>query len=121
MWSAPVRVEWLPDGRTMELLQRLTYTDSNGRKWSAPKGMMIDGASIPWFLWRAIGSPYTGKYRRASVIHDAHCTLKERPSPEVHAMFYEAMLDDGTAPWKARVMWLAVRVFGPRFKSRVPF
>ena len=72
----------------------------------------MDGASIPRFFWRFIGSPFIGRYRRASVIHDVHCNLKCHSSAQVHRVFYEMML-------KAWAMWLAVRLFGPRFKGRL--
>jgi hypothetical protein len=31
----------------------------------------VDGTSIPQMFWWVIGSPYTGDYRRAAVLHDA--------------------------------------------------
>ncbi len=112
------RVEsvWLPDGRTMQLTKELTYTDSYGFKWIAPKFAKVDGASIPRFFWRIIGGPLTGKYRRASVIHDTYCKNKNIPHKHVHKMFREAMLSDGVIPAKANLMYCAVKWFGPKWK-----
>jgi hypothetical protein len=60
--------------RTFELVNDLTYIDPKGREWYAQHGLITDGASIPQFLWSVIGSPYTGNYRRAAIIHDYYCT-----------------------------------------------
>lgn len=35
-----------------------------------PAGMVTDGASIPRFFWRVIGSPWSGLYREPAVVHD---------------------------------------------------
>lgn len=126
-FSGPVRVEWTCDGRYMQLLEPLVYVDSCGRRWTAPAGYRTDGASIPRFFWRVIGSPFVGKYRRAAVIHDVYCSEgkklkknkvligKDRKSPAIHKLFHEMMLTDGTSRLRARVMYLAVRICGPRF------
>src|SRR6266487_89769 len=62
--------KWNPDGRTMTLLTELRYTDPNGNTWIAPIGSIVDGASIPRYLWSFMGGPFEGKYRNASVLHD---------------------------------------------------
>ena len=117
-FSGHVSARWLSDGRSMEIEQRLTYRDGKGRKWFAEKGLIVDGASIPRFFWRFMGGPFSGKYRRASVIHDAYCQSKTVPSKEVHAVFYEMMRFDRVPYVKAVLMWMAVRFFGPRFKGK---
>lgn len=101
----------------MVLLNPLVFTDRKGRKWYADIGDVVDGASIPRIFWRFIGGPLSGKYRRASVIHDVYCVNKLCPSKEVHAAFREMMLADNVFRLKAELMWLAVRLFGPRFKG----
>ncbi|MEK9810377.1 MAG: DUF1353 domain-containing protein [Candidatus Nanopelagicales bacterium] len=116
-WSGAVKVEWLDNGRDMRLLESLTYTDQNGQQWKALEGDIIDGASIPRFFWRLIGSPFVGRYRRASVIHDVYCKTQIHESPAIHALFHEMMLVDGVSQWVAFWMWLAVRMFGPRFEG----
>jgi len=110
-----IKTEWLSDGRSMRLLESVVYCDSEGRLWTAPKGSVVDGASIPRFFWRFIGSPFVGKYRKASVIHDVYCVTKERPHKDTHRMFYEAMLASGVGRFKAWVMYSAVKCCGPRW------
>ncbi|MGE0628876.1 MAG: DUF1353 domain-containing protein [Hyphomicrobiaceae bacterium] len=83
-FQGDVVATWLRDGRQMELVKSFAFVDSRGRKWPVPKGAKVDGASIPRVLWSAIGSPYLGKYRRASVVHDYYCDTMSRPWKEVH-------------------------------------
>jgi len=113
-----VVAEWIVEpgeDRKMVLLEDFEYVDAKGTVWKAPKGWPIDGASIPPFFWTMIGSPYTGDYRRASVVHDYYCDKKIRPWRDVHRMFYEASLSDGVSLIKAKVMYAAVYEKGPRW------
>lgn len=116
MFDNTVKVEWLEDSpRKMQLLEPLCFVDANGKPWLANKGDVIDGASIPKFFWRFIGSPFVGNYRRPSVVHDVYCVSREMPHKTVHKMFYEAMLTEGVPKIKAKAMYYAVRLGGPRW------
>lgn len=116
-----VIAEWLEppqgDSRTMRLLEEFAYRDPQGRVWKVPPGALIDGASIPASLWSPIGSPYTGRYRRASVVHDYFCDKKTASWRAVHRMFYNAMRAGGVPELKAKAMFGAVYQFGPRWTS----
>lgn len=115
-FSNTVKVEWsATDRRTMQLLEDIVFTDKNGKKWTAYAYSIIDGASIPKFFWRVIGSPFIGYYRRASVIHDVYCENQLRPAQDVHDMFLEAMLADGVPELRAHTMYQTVDKFGPRW------
>jgi hypothetical protein len=110
--------------RRRELLADFSFVRTTGETITAPKGFRYDGASIPRLFWRIIGSPFTGDYRRAAVIHDWLCFLGNRgltphSSPSVHQIFYEGMRADGCGPIRAFFMWAAVRLFGPHFKGRL--
>jgi len=96
--------------------REVVYVDRHRYRWVADTGRVINGASVPWFF-RRVFPAYIGMYRRPSVIHDVACARQDRPSKEVHQMFYEAMRCDGVGPIQSWVMWAAVRVFGPRFKG----
>ena len=61
------------------------------------------------------GSPFVGKYRRASVIHDVACVERTQPHQLVHHAFYEAMLCDRVPTSKAKLMYVTVRDLGPRW------
>lgn len=111
-----VKAEWLPDDpRKMQLLEIIIFKDSTGKIWTAPAGSIVDGASIPRFFWRAIGSPFVGLYRRASVVHDVYCATRSEPHEAVHKMFLDAMLADGVSEDKALSMYQAVAMFGPKW------
>lgn len=105
----------LPDGRSMQLVQPFKYIDSHDVAWSVPKGIKVDGASIPSVFWSIIGAPFTGKYRDASVIHDYYCQTRSRHWKAVHRVFYDGMLARGVDALQAKLMYLAVYRFGPRW------
>jgi len=110
-----VTARWLDDGRTMELIEPVVFRDSRGGVWTAPAGSKVDGASIPRFFWRLIGAPLTGRYRRASVVHDVYCNNRTQPHMSVHAMFHEAMRVDGVSRFKAWIIYQAVARCGPKW------
>ncbi|MBP2159556.1 MULTISPECIES: DUF1353 domain-containing protein [Asticcacaulis] len=114
-FTGEIVAKWLPDGIHMELTQPITYTDSRGTDWPVPTGSMINGASIPPFWWTSVGSPYTGRYRDASVIHDYYCDVRVREDKEVHYMLYDAMLTSGVEKFRAKLMYGAVLVGGPKW------
>lgn len=94
--------------RFMELICDFSYVDPNGKKWTAPSGTRVNGASIPKALWSAMGSPFVGDYRRASVIHDYYCHHHAENWQDVHRMFYHASLADGVKKDKAKMLYAGV-------------
>ncbi len=108
----------LENGRNFKLLEPLRYIDPVGAVWEARAGLVVDGASIPRPLWSIVGSPYTGLYRRAAVIHDFYCTYNYRQWERVHRVFYDAMRTAGVGPVQAALMYYAVWRFGPRWDVR---
>ena len=103
------------EARVMWLLDDFAYVEPDKTVWKAGKNKWVDGASIPEFLWSIVGSPFTGNYRRASVVHDIACQDKPLTSDRAHKMFYTAMRCDDTAERLAKIMYLAVRTFGPQW------
>jgi hypothetical protein len=107
--------------RKMQIMEDFKYIDPSGALWLVPRGRIVDGASIPEFLWGPmIGSPFTGDFRRASVIHDVACEDRMLTSDQVHLMFYHAMRCDGTSSWLAKTIYAAVRLFGPKWGEDDP-
>ena len=112
-FTTPLVVTPLQDGRRWCLVFQFEY--HIGSRWSqdkvtVPAGFVTDFASVPRPLWWWIN--YWGKHGKAAVLHD-HCYQTHcRTRREADDIFYEAMLVGGTRPWKARVMYLAVRLFG---------
>ena len=110
-----VKTKWLDDGRRMELLENFLFIGPDGVEWDAPKGWVIDGASIPQIAFSLVGGPYDKPYRAASVIHDVACDRKSRHWEDVHLAFFHAMRASGVSSVKAKVMYAAVYTFGPRW------
>ena len=76
-----------------------------------PIGFVTDGASIPKFVWSVLGSPWSGKYARAAVIHDYLCVVKTYPQSKIDYIFYQGMRILKVSYLKRTLMYLAVRVF----------
>ena len=120
VFSATPKIEFIdtPDApnRQVRVIDDFTFTQADtGAVWDAPSGSLVDGASIPQALWSLVGSPFTGDYFYASIVHDVACDVRTRPWQAVHYMFYLACLAGGTARLRAKLMYLAVRNFGPRW------
>jgi len=119
-FSGPIQTCWLVGHpRKMYLLNTTTFTDACGLVWTASKGRVVIGASIPRFLWTAIGSPYVGSYRRAAVFHDVYCTTQEHSTKETNVMFMEAMLTDGVPRFQAWMFYRAVCSMGPKWSTAI--
>ena len=110
------QLEWLDDGRLMQLLRDFLYIDQTSTKWLAPKGAKTDGASIPRILWSFVGGPFEGQYRNAAIVHDTECDAKIHDWRAVHRMFYNASRAGGVGWIKANLMYAAVYAFGPHWK-----
>ncbi|MES2299207.1 MAG: DUF1353 domain-containing protein [Pseudomonadota bacterium] len=112
-FSGNPKTEWLCGGgndRAMRLLADFWYIDPAGRRWLAPEGSVIDGASIPQTLWSSVGSPYTGEYRRASIVHDVACDTPHGVRTDGDTMFYFACLCGGCSPLQAKLLYAGVRI-----------
>jgi hypothetical protein len=113
-FSGNPKTEWLPspadEDRNMQLLEDFSYTDPDGRIWLAPRGSVINGASIPRPLWSTVGSPYTDCYRRASVVHDVACDSSTISRKDADAMFFHACRAGGCSPSQARILYAGVRL-----------
>lgn len=111
----PLDLRMSGNGRDASLLAAFVYIDPQGKKWEAPQGITVNGASIPQPLWSLIGSPWTGRYREASVVHDYFCDKRNESWRGVHKMFYRAMLANGVEALQAKLMYATVYRFGPRW------
>src|SRR5262245_52447388 len=107
---------WMPDGQRMQLTEQFAYMDARSERWTVPEGTIVDGASIPRYLWTVVGAPFAGKYRRSSVIHDYFCQKMSRPWRDVHKVFYEASVAEGNSLYHAKLMYGAVYAWGPRWE-----
>jgi len=118
-FSGDPRTLWiaspLDDDRKMELIDEFWFDDRSGHRWTTPAGYRVDGASIPRALWTLIGSPYTGQYRRASIVHDKACDDAVGHPDQRRAadrMFYEACRAGGCSKSEAAILYAGVRIGG---------
>lgn len=114
-YEGDVVAKWITDDLEMELVEPFAYVDAGGKRWTAPKGSIINGASIPSMFWSVIGGPFEGRFRKASVLHDAACDEKAESWQDVHRMFYDACRCSKVGVGKAQTMYWAVYHFGPRW------
>ena len=110
MFKDELDTRWRKDLGLQELLHSYTYVTKKGKIVTAPKGFLTDGASIPKFAWSIVGSPWTGKYVGAAVIHDYLCREGD-DRKEADLIFFEAMDELGVAGWKRRLFYRAVRLY----------
>jgi len=106
---------FLADGRRMQLNADFAYISPSDKRWEAPQGSIVDGASIPQVFWAVVGGPFEGQYRNASVVHDVACVKRSEKWEDVHRMFYYAMRAGGVSETRAALMYAAVYKFGPRW------
>lgn len=112
-----VVAEWDDDGRNMTLVQDFAYIEPSGKRWTAPKGAVVNGASIPQSLWSIIGGPFEGPFRNASVVHDVGCDEQTESWEDVHRMFHDACRCGGVSSQKAKLLYWAVYNYGPRWPA----
>ena len=103
------------DGRNGKVLSEFSFVDAEKKVWTSPNGAIVNGASIPRPLWAIVGSPWTGRYRQASVIHDHYCDARTETWQSVHRVFYNAMMASGVNEIQAKIMYAAVYRYGPRW------
>lgn len=102
------------------LKNKLRFTDSAKVDWEAKAGLVTDGASIPTFFQPFVGQPFEDSFIKAAVIHDHYCDRHVRPWRQTHRVFYEGLLDQGVPKAKAKVMYFAVYLGGPKWVELIP-
>lgn len=123
-FSGEPEARWLTErgaDRDMLLLEDFWYRDPDGKIWQAPSGTIVDGASIPKPLWSTVGSPYTGNYRRASIVHDVACVEAGHDWHSRRAadrMFFYACRAGGCSVLQSIVLYIGVRIGA--LANRVP-
>ncbi|MFW2543296.1 DUF1353 domain-containing protein [Primorskyibacter sp. 2E107] len=103
--------------------RKIDFIDGFGQTWTAPPKTLTDGASIPILFEPLMGDRQSREYLEAAALHDAYCgvgnetleTYQTKRWEEVHRMFYEALLVAGTPPIRAKMMFAAVYLGGPRW------
>ncbi|SFD93954.1 DUF1353 domain-containing protein [Roseivivax sediminis] len=110
------------------MARAVSFADGTGRTWVAPAGTLTDGASIPPIFVPIVGRPTAPEVRGAAAVHDAYCGVGNEAGPafhkaewpDVHRMFYDALIAGGTEPVRAKLMFAAVYLGGPRWTIHRP-
>lgn len=77
---------------------------------TVPSGFITDGASIPRLLW-VFASP-AGELFEAAIIHDYMYESALNSKRVADLAFYHTALHFKVTPWKAKVAYYIVRLFG---------
>lgn len=118
-WRGVLSIQMAPgdDGQSWTVNRPMAYVTTKGPKrvirvFEVTPGFVTDGASIPRFFWRVIGCPLRGRYAPAAVMHDCGYATQRELRKAWDRRFREMLLDLGLVPWKAGLMFVAVRAFG---------
>jgi len=106
------------------LLGDFVYKSVKSGDITCPEMYLTDGASIPRLLQFFVGSPWSGKYPRAAVIHDWLCssageilgTDKKLTKKESDQVFLEMLEFLGVGSIKRHKMYFAVRAARRKFE-----
>ena len=100
------------------LLNNIAYLSAkneNVYRIEIHKGYNWNGANIPRFLWRIVGSQYDPQFLPASMVHDWLCENKDfimNDGVKVSSDIFRDILILYKVPeWKAKTMATAVRLF----------
>lgn len=118
-FTGTLKLQPIGDGTHMLVLEAYSYSDKEGHSLEADPGFKTDGASIPRPLWSIVGSPFTGPYIGAAVIHDVGCDTHKYSWQVTHRMFYNAMRALGVSDDYAKAMYWGVRIGGPKWQEQV--
>jgi hypothetical protein len=87
----------------------------DSRSFSIPKGFKTDLASIPKIAW-PIMSPAHSSLIRPAIVHDWFYKMTcDYNRKQTDLIFYHMLLNDGISPFRACIMYYAVRLFGWKF------
>jgi len=128
-FTKPV-IELEDDGTSIKLMEPMIYDvgfEGSDKQIIIPRGFICDGASIPRWAWTIIGSPLTGVYRNAAILHDwlyateyfqwdgiTYCLVQNGDLNRqlCDELFYEAMTVLRVGCLKKWLIYRAVRNFG---------
>lgn len=96
------------------------YRDPKGEEWQAAANNTTDGATIPDWAQPFIGRPFDKSYIKAAVIHDHYCVRHVRTWRATHRVFYDALMESGLSVAKAKLMYYAVYLGGPKWVELIP-
>jgi hypothetical protein len=109
------RPEGCNSSATCTIVSDFKYIDPNKIGWLTKAGDLTDGASIPQWAQPFIGKPFDKLFIKAAVIHDHYCDRHVRPWRQTHRVFYDVLVESGLDIAKAKLMYFAVYLAGPKW------
>ena len=96
------------------------FKDSSGTRWQTKAQDKTDGASIPAWAQPFVGQPFEKTFIKAAVIHDHYCDRHVRPWRQTHKVFFAALIESGVTEAKAKLLYYAVYLGGPKWVELIP-
>lgn len=110
---------WFVYDFDIELLEDILFIDHAGEEWFVGAGFHFNGGSIPWWLHWLCG-PTQPRALAAFCLHDFLCTSPHPcDSRKAHMLLWEGMMANRYYRVGSDRNWIAVRIFGPRFKQEI--
>ncbi|ESP91132.1 hypothetical protein N483_15680 [Pseudoalteromonas luteoviolacea NCIMB 1944] len=94
-----------------ELVDDFPYEHNGKVRW-VPKFFQYDGASIPTLAYHMVGTPFNPRYMKAALVHDWLYHTHEIERAAADELFYSMLCESGVGDAKAKIMRLAVELFG---------
>ena len=114
-------LQFIPSGceaaKNCKLKSDFGYIDPDKIGWLAKAGDKTDGASIPSWAQHFVGGQFEKEFVKAAVIHDHYCVRLVRPWRQTHRVFYHALVESGVNKLKAKLMYAAVVIGGPKWTA----
>lgn len=107
----------VPEERSYRVAHRVVF-EVGGVTLGVPSGFKTDGASVPRFFWRLIGTPYEPDFIGPAVAHDFAYKTKKLKRSVADRMFRLLLARTGVSGARRWLMWLSVRLVGWMFYGR---
>lgn len=101
-----------------EVVLTVDHDDGTMTTVTLLRGDASDGASIPRFFWRVVGSPFDPELMPGALMHDKAYRSASLTRRQADEAFHDRMRADGVGRVRAWVIWFAVRCFGWLFYRR---
>ena len=98
--------------KPFKLINSISYLSNYNYYIYIDKDYTWNGANVPRFLWRIIGSQYNPEFLEASLVHDWLCENKqfilEHGAKVSSDIFRDILVENGVSKFKANLMSTAV-------------
>lgn len=108
------QLEPAPDAGGPTLRENFSYRDPRKKVWTAEKGFVFAGKSLP----RAVRDVLGDSCRDAALVHDAACARPQGAAADTHLMLYEACRACGLPDAKAKLAYVLSLRCGPRWETK---